>query len=448
MKIWKKMLLISVVLALLSTTLMPTSTAHAWKGITHLYAANLALQDALDDGKVTIPPFGDYDVDPKLLTALRMEGGVEAFRAGAIGPDGFPDLITGQQTTHPGVEDNPDVWEADDWLWHLWRMTHFDEALIINDWFENWKLFAGQTMIAFDNAPNPADAHAGLNPGSPTDEEKLLALAFVHGYLSHAAGDMFGHTWVNYYAEGVFNFAEPKVVARHIVIEGYVDRHVPPSDAVEVALPSWILDSVQSDLEANGFYPLMVPANLVIDAPDRFVYMNLGFGRGITEQYGHREATSHLVIFWEWEQKVRELWYDARTAVDGAFFDFVTDLGVEVIDGYFADWVEDIQMARVRYIEASEVANLYIISGQLPAVPMIYKAWWKEYGKPALGIPERNARNILKSALTSSGTMTFTGKSRSRWALPRPIAPSRRVARRRSSGNTSRLSTTPSCSSS
>ena len=52
--------------------------AYAWKPKTHVYLAEEALRDALDNGKVTIyetdqasgkilGPLGEFDVDPKIL---------------------------------------------------------------------------------------------------------------------------------------------------------------------------------------------------------------------------------------------------------------------------------------------------------------------------------------------------------------------------------------------
>src|SRR5262249_54144812 len=80
--------------------------AFAWKPTTHVYLAEVALGDALDDGKVTIfavdyqngklrtdaagRPFkiGDYAVNPAMLDAIRQYPA--QFRAGVLGPDAYP----------------------------------------------------------------------------------------------------------------------------------------------------------------------------------------------------------------------------------------------------------------------------------------------------------------------------------------------------------------------
>jgi len=193
--------------------LVAASPAFAWKPKTHVYLAEQAMADALDDGKVTlfeIDPatntlkrdprgnpvkLGDYAVDPRILEALRKHP--KQYRAGVLGPDAFPDLLTGQQIIHPagkvtpgesGVDLNPNGPGPDAWMRHLWHAAYVQ--------------------------PGP-DA----NPATR---------AFVAGFLAHAAGDLYGHTCVNYYTGDAFHFApNPLNAVRHVVVEGYFDKHVP-----------------------------------------------------------------------------------------------------------------------------------------------------------------------------------------------------------------------------
>ncbi len=63
-------------------------------------------------------------------------------------------------------------------------------------------------------------------------------LAFVLGYLSHAAADTFAHTFVNRYAGDVFEaFKHPLAATRHIYIEGFVSNHLPPIFAPSLGAP-------------------------------------------------------------------------------------------------------------------------------------------------------------------------------------------------------------------
>lgn len=160
-----------------------------WKPNTHVFAANLALKDALDDGHVTIPPYGEFAVPADVLRALRRYPA--DYRGGVIGPDVFPDVYAGQSFAHVDHSGDKERWTSNNWLRHL-----FNQA-----W--RWK-----------------------NPGAERDR----AVAFAYGYLTHAAGDMFGHTYVNTKAGGIWDFARMDVVSRHIVLEGYIGKRTPPTD--------------------------------------------------------------------------------------------------------------------------------------------------------------------------------------------------------------------------
>lgn len=157
--------------------------ASAWKPTTHAYLADLAIEDALDDGLVSIPVLGGrkvltYKVDPETLAALRSYRA--QYRAGVLGPDAYPDILTGQQVIHPDGQETGVSGGSDAWLGHIWR--EFD--------------------------------------GSPQQR------AFRLGFLTHAAGDMYGHTFVNHFTGGPFTVKPPENATKHIVLEGYVDRRL------------------------------------------------------------------------------------------------------------------------------------------------------------------------------------------------------------------------------
>lgn len=176
--------------------------AFAYKVGTHVSIAQQVLNDVLPDGKVTIGKW-EYQVDDDILSSLRNHP--NAYRMGNVGPDGFPDLIVPQITTHPGV---PGAWQTDDWL--------------------RWML---------------------LN--AKTEEEK----AFVYGYLGHAASDTFAHTYVNMYSGDVFllDDGEQEVEERHFAIESYIEKLSPP-----------LLDHIGNNI-GNKFNNLSVPSRFLAD---------------------------------------------------------------------------------------------------------------------------------------------------------------------------------------
>lgn len=170
----------------IAAVLMPTAAA-AWKPTSHVYFAEIAAKDALDDGYVDIPILATgevrrYRVDERTLNALR--SGRQQYRAGVLGPDAYPDILTGQQVIHPDPHDSGIPEGSDAWLEHVW--ASFDG----------------------DNAHH----------------------AFRLGFLTHAAGDMYGHTFINHFSGAPFTLTPPDNAIRHIVLEGYIDKRLPAGE--------------------------------------------------------------------------------------------------------------------------------------------------------------------------------------------------------------------------
>jgi hypothetical protein len=177
-------LAIKLVIGILITSLLLPNiadVAYAWKPYTHEVAADQAFQDARD-GKVSIPPFGEFPISAAALEAITTYP--EYYRAGIVGPDAFPDLYVGQGFIHPQRATST----ADAWLRHLW-----DSA-------QSWP----PATVPPYNTMTPAQRKA----------ERLKAMAFTYGFLTHAGGDMFAHTLTNRYSGGVFPDASE--IAREI----------------------------------------------------------------------------------------------------------------------------------------------------------------------------------------------------------------------------------------
>jgi hypothetical protein len=153
-------------------------------------------------------------VDPVALNALR--NNPDYFRAGSVGPVGYPDMFTGQMKIHTNTQQ---------WLIHIWNSAKKYSAGEVNT----------SPLLAPDNKTTSA-----LGP-----RDANQAWSFVYGYLTHCGGDMWAHDWVNYYAGGVFPGlnevkANPQAsltnVARHLSIEGTLDKKVSVSSK-NVAIP-------------------------------------------------------------------------------------------------------------------------------------------------------------------------------------------------------------------
>lgn len=177
-----------------------SSNAYAFKADTHVWVGQQVLNDVLDDGKITIKidgiPF-EYVVRQELLDAIRSNPSI--FRMGNVGPDAFPDILTGQMVVHPGAVNG---WQTDDWL--------------------KW--------IANEAENNPK------------------ALAFAAGYLGHAATDIFSHTYVNQYSGDAFSLTDGEldVEVRHYALEDFIVQKTPPltdSNGTLLGEPSTLLQT-------------------------------------------------------------------------------------------------------------------------------------------------------------------------------------------------------------
>ncbi|WP_434383485.1 zinc dependent phospholipase C family protein [Melittangium boletus] len=176
-----------LVACLFVSVLVTALPARAWKPITHVYLAEKARAELMaQNGAISLHRtdftarqqtslIGTYTVSTPIYQALRDYPAY--FRAGVLGPDAYPDLLFGQSVIHPATEDQGS--DSEPWLRHLYNRAS-------------------------------------------TPQER----AFVMGFLSHGAGDMFAHTFVNHYAQGPFAFANGNA-ARHILTEGYVGRRTP-----------------------------------------------------------------------------------------------------------------------------------------------------------------------------------------------------------------------------
>lgn len=205
--------------------------AMAFKPYTHNHTADTALQDVVDDGRITIDG-RTYAVRPAVVAALR--AWPAHYNAGVVGPDGFPDLTHGQSVVHPE--------RTGAWLDHLFR-----------------RAWSAQADPAY------------------TPMEGSQILAFTYGYLIHAAGDVWSHTLVNDFSGGVFPsldesfFSDTDKVEnaiRHVIVEGYIDDATPGFDGDPARGPAPGVnedgDPDHSDDSTPGV-PYAVPTGFVYD---------------------------------------------------------------------------------------------------------------------------------------------------------------------------------------
>ena len=202
---WKGLLCALLITIVTCSTLLLPSTAKAWKTKTHGYSANLLLKDA-EDGKLTVDGV-EYTMPDEYKTAL--EKYPDSFRAGVLGPDFYPDMLTGQSYIHPYDPDS---------------------GTGVGDWL---KLLV-----------------EGVNNMTPGSDDRYNALAFTLGMAVHYAGDMFGHDFINAFAGGAYPAYADAVHDQEKLF--YIIRHM----AEETKMDSLI----GNRLGQTG-----------VDAPDKFI---------------------------------------------------------------------------------------------------------------------------------------------------------------------------------
>jgi hypothetical protein len=207
--------------------------ALAWKPFMHNYTGDRAWEDVVDDGHVTINGRA-YDVPQAVEDALRNQK--PYFNAGVVGPDGFPDLVFGQSIIHSE--------QTGKWVQHIL-----------------------------------ARAWAAQNDGSYTATQKQQILAFAFGYATHAAGDMWAHTFINDHALGVFpavgeivtDVDDAEIALRHLIAEGYVGDATPGYDGNPDRTPVPFEVNEDGDQEYSDDSSPRIPYAV----PNRFVYDTL-----------------------------------------------------------------------------------------------------------------------------------------------------------------------------
>jgi hypothetical protein len=196
--------------------------ASAWSLKTHLWIADQVIADVIDDCSITLDLKNGskrtYPVPADACAALRARP--DLYRAGHLGPDVFPDPVTGQMTTHPGIENG---WSAERWLRQVLEAAAGDDQL-----------------------------------------------AFAYGFIGHASGDVFAHTYVNQYAGDIFFLTdgETKVELRHFALEKYIESKTP---------------ALSFSTNAGS-----------IDVPSKYLSQLLIYNDDVSRQYQKQNVTLHL----------------------------------------------------------------------------------------------------------------------------------------------------------
>lgn len=221
-----------------STALASAPQARAFSGFTHASASGEVWIDA-SDGQLTLLG-GSYRVRDELRQVFSNPENRPYWNAGAIGPDAFPDIAVGQMSIHPPPSGNGGTGI---WLGHL-----LDRA---------WRAQADPRY-------------------SPAERQQILA--FTYGFLSHASGDIWGHTLVNEFARGTFppwseairdaahgDTRELAIIARHLFTEGYITDATPGYDGTRGESEVRLQNGSLTD-DGSPAVPLKIPSRWIYES--------------------------------------------------------------------------------------------------------------------------------------------------------------------------------------
>jgi hypothetical protein len=336
---------------------LPQKPAHAWKPPTHLLGTEAALDDVLADGSVTInsvdgrPPV-TVPANPTIVRALREYP--EAYRAGSVGPDAYPDIYFGSTAVHPDTCTENDAHPT-------------PSQCYADDTSQTWEWF----MYLWEKAWDPSTPEA----------QRLENISFALGYMGgHGVGDLWAHTWVNEYAGGVapgiVEFERTEVLVRHLVIETYVDKHRPGADQ-------------------GSSYALSAPTDFVADTLilsdfSRSKSSNPFFDMFFSMQDGLADAEDEI----EDDMSSQDVFGECP-----ACFPDPTDAPINLVElgflaianEYLEAWQDDIDRGLRAWPKLGEVIAQELMSGKDPDVGRIKSAakeWIQLYFLSMMGLPD------------------------------------------------------------
>src|SRR5436190_10008016 len=225
--------------ALAAVVLLAPRASHAFKLQTHeAVAIEAAKQLAASfpnggaghltfvvNGKTLNVPLSTLDV----VQAIQRQQSY--FLAGAVGPDGFPDPISGQWLAHENGTPGGSmefVANAAGRAITQPKITDTFESRT-NGVFTYRAIDFAMDMVQFWNTDY---SHRAGIAGNQTIKDQVLA--FIAGYFAHGVTDSFAHTWVNdivgnswdlFSGGGMFGKLTEEV--RHVSVESMVDRRAP-----------------------------------------------------------------------------------------------------------------------------------------------------------------------------------------------------------------------------
>jgi len=363
---------IIVILVLVSLTVTPV---YAWKVKTHVYSANLILEDATD-GFVEIKPYGEFAIIPEYAEILKQYP--EYYRAGALGPDLMPDILIGQTIFHPGntFSTSGDMINT---FWHLANelpdYVPSEQQQLISNYISSTVQI---DVIPPEDENDPANDYLKMN-------NKKQAKAFMLGFMSHAAGDYFGHSYINKWAGGSWpdltngiSTNDKNIIQRHSAIESYIDTQIPTMYKTKQ------YNTIKSP-QRFLFDTMLVDGELNMD--------NIALDSRMAEFFGDPECIPpHLEIFFSIREACKNRIETINNNRNGNAWDmFIWGISLQSAQkAYCEAWIEDIDRGLGAWVDANEkAAQTMVIDGNgMEQYKDELKKWYDAHLMSMLGYPD------------------------------------------------------------
>lgn len=322
----------------------------AWSNKSHANSANIILLEEersakQNAGQANVTVRAPYDGDETSDTySYKMPQEFQdaifsypdAFRAGSLGPDFYPDLIAGQMIIHP-----------------------YEEGVSSGEWI---------TVLCDSVNMLPKDS-----------EVRKEALAFTLGCMLHYCGDLFGHDFINTFSGGSF----PAVMD---VLSEVANLNYSGENLNNV-ISHMSSESYMDKLVNYDFYDSI--GYLEVDAPDRFVadawIGNGSLYSGHTKLYDkYAELPPHFEYLIDWRTELYNEANEWRDNLDPTISAAATK--------YLDRWVEDQDKAIYALVETFDKIAARLVAEKDPDLLTVLKeeikAWGLEYGIYITGVPD------------------------------------------------------------
>lgn len=346
----KKRRFISLLMVfVLCFSLFPTQ-AFAWKNLTHVNSADIILLEMQrsykEHGDEVFVSLGDkeYEVPEEFWEAIFAYP--DAFRAGSMGPDFYPDIIVGQMFIHP-YDNNAEVGSGE-WV----------------------------TLLCDSLNKMPKDSN-----------ERKEALAFTLGVMLHFCGDLFGHDFINAFAGG--SYPEMSAIKDEIMYALALERENPFEmdglTAVNILFSHMAEESYMDEQVNWSFYDNSDYLN--IKAPTRFVADTMVFDGSVNggpakifmEKYG--SVPPHFSYLLELRGKIYNFANNNRESLVLSGLVVLLDRWVADIDDATYALVDTFDRIANRMVTEAEPDMIGIVKGEL-------NSWLSEYGVYAMPVPD------------------------------------------------------------